>query len=192
VLTCNADTVGFTIHPLPPHSHPHPTRILCLASSCQCACLMIGVVATGSQSAWAGSIRIYDQRACAVRPDFWTNAYTIMIGTEQTWLRTEALPQWDAALRAGFWNGQKAILDAIYNPAIPDGDSHAISVGFGLFWQGSGHFFGIIPCGDSEKALRPKGIKLSCRKFGPSLKTLIRRSMERTGPRSTSVRSICA
>ena len=73
--------------------------------------------------------------------------------------------------------------------AIPD---DAISVGFGLFWQGSGHFFGIIPCGDSEKALRPKGIKLSCTKFGPSLKTLILRSMERTGPRSTSVRSICA
>ena len=63
------------------------------------------------------------------------------------------MPQWHAALRAGFWNAQKAILDATYNPAIPDGDSHAISVGFGLFWQGSGHFFGIIPCGDSEKAL---------------------------------------
>jgi long-chain fatty acid transport protein len=115
-----------------------------------------------------------------------------MIGTEQTWLRTEALPQWDVALRAGFWNDQKAILDATYNPAIPDGDSHAISVGFDLFCQGSGHFFGSIPCGDSEKALRPKGIKLSCTKFGPSPKTLIRRSMERTRPGSTPVRSICA
>ena len=121
-----------------------------------------------------------------------------MTGTEYKWLRPEALPQWDVALRAGYWNAQKAIPDATYNPAIPDGDSHAISVGFGLFCQGSGHFFGIIPCGDSEKALRPKGIgldlayKLSCTKFGPSLKTLIRRSMERTGPRSTSVRSICA
>lgn len=125
MLTCNADTVGLTIHPLLPHSHP--TRIFCLVSFCQCA-----------------------------------------------------------------WNAQKAIPDPTYNPAIPDGDSHAISVGFGLFCQGSGHFFGIIPCGDSEKALRPKGIKLSCTKFGPSLKTLIRRSMECTGPRSMSVRSICA
>ena len=69
-------------------------------------------------------------------------------------------PQWDVALRAGYWSAQKAIPDATYNPAIPDGDSHAISVGFGLFCRGGGHFFGIIPCGDSEKALRPKGIGL--------------------------------
>ncbi|MET0514074.1 MAG: outer membrane protein transport protein [Nitrospiraceae bacterium] len=93
-------------------------------------------------------------------PQNWTNAYTIMTGTEYKWLRPEALPQWDVALRAGYWNAQKAIPDATYNPAIPDGDSHAISVGFGMFCQGSGHFLGIIPCGDSEKALRPKGIGL--------------------------------
>ena len=93
-------------------------------------------------------------------PQNWTSAYTIMVGTEHKWLRPHILPQWDVALRAGYWNAQKAIPDATYNPAIPDGDSHAISVGLGLFCQGSGHFLGIIPCGDSEKALRPKGIGL--------------------------------
>jgi long-chain fatty acid transport protein len=90
----------------------------------------------------------------------WTNSYTIMVGTEYKWLKPQVLPEWDIAARAGYWNAQKAIPDATFNPAIPDSDSHAISVGLGLFCQGNGRFLGLIPCGGSDRALRPTGIGL--------------------------------
>jgi long-chain fatty acid transport protein len=90
----------------------------------------------------------------------WINSYTIMVGTEYKWLKPEILPEWDIAARAGYWNAQKAIPDTTFNPAIPDADSHAISVGLGLFCQGNGRFAGVIPCGGSDRALRPKGIGL--------------------------------
>ena len=88
----------------------------------------------------------------------WQSAYTIMIGTEHKWLKPELLPQWTIAARAGYWNAQKAIPDATFNPAIPDGDSHAISVGLGFFCQDSGRFLGLFSCGGSDHPLRPKGI----------------------------------
>lgn len=90
----------------------------------------------------------------------WTSSYTIMVGTEYKWLKPQLLPEWDIAARAGYWNAQKAIPDATFNPAIPDSDSHAISVGLGLFCQGNGRFLGLIPCGGSDRALRPTGIGL--------------------------------
>jgi long-chain fatty acid transport protein len=88
----------------------------------------------------------------------WQSAYTIMIGTEHKWLTPELLPQWTIAARAGYWNAQKAIPDATFNPAIPDGDSHAISVGLGFFCQDGGRFLGLLSCGGSDHPLRPKGI----------------------------------
>lgn len=88
----------------------------------------------------------------------WTISYTIMVGTEHKWLKPPLLPEWEIAARAGYWNAQRAIPDATFNPAIPDGDSHAISVGLGLFCQESGRFLGFIRCGGSDRTLRPKGI----------------------------------
>ncbi|HET6675748.1 MAG TPA: outer membrane protein transport protein, partial [Nitrospiraceae bacterium] len=90
----------------------------------------------------------------------WTSSYTIMVGTEYKWLKPELLPEWDIAARAGYWNAQHAIPDATFNPAIPDADSHAVSIGLGLFCQGNGRFVGVIPCGGSDRAIRPKGIGL--------------------------------
>lgn len=93
-------------------------------------------------------------------PANWNSGYTVMIGTEYKWLKPEPLPDWDIAVRAGYWHSQKAIPDLTFNPAIPDGDQHAISGGLGFMCTGNGRFLGLIPCGGSDKALRPKGLGL--------------------------------
>ena len=91
-------------------------------------------------------------------PANWTSGYTVMVGTEYKWLNPAPLPDWDVALRAGYWHSQKAIPDQTFNPAIPDGDNHAVSTGFGFMCRGHGKFFGVIPCGGSDKTLSPKGL----------------------------------
>lgn len=90
-------------------------------------------------------------------PANWSSGYTVMIGTEHKWLKPDPLPDWDIALRAGYWHSQKAIPDQTFNPAIPDGDHHAISTGIGFMCRENGRFLGIIPCGGSDKAFSPKG-----------------------------------
>ena len=91
-------------------------------------------------------------------PANWTSGYTVMVGTEYKWLNPAPLPDWDVALRAGYWHSQKAIPDQTFNPAIPDGDNHAVSTGFGFMCREHGKFLGVIPCGGSDKALSPKGL----------------------------------
>jgi long-chain fatty acid transport protein len=92
------------------------------------------------------------------QPANWNSGYTIMVGTEYKWLKPEPLPDWDIALRAGYWHSQKAIPDLTFNPAIPDSDQHAIATGLGFMCTGNGRFLGVIPCGGSDRALRPKGL----------------------------------
>ena len=91
-------------------------------------------------------------------PANWMSGYTVMIGTEYKWLKPQPLPDWTIAWRAGYWHSQKAIPDQTFNPAIPDGDQHALSTGIGFTCREKGKFFGFIPCGGSEKRLRPKGL----------------------------------
>ena len=91
-------------------------------------------------------------------PANWMSSYTVMIGTEYKWLKPQPLPDWTIAWRAGYWHSQKAIPDQTFNPAIPDGDQHALSTGIGFTCREKGTFFGFIPCGGSEKPLRPKGL----------------------------------
>ena len=91
-------------------------------------------------------------------PANWISGYTVMIGTEYKWLKPQPLPDWNVAVRAGYWHSQKAIPDQTFNPAIPDGDQHALSTGVGFTCRDKGKFFGVIPCGGSDKPLRPKGL----------------------------------
>ena len=91
-------------------------------------------------------------------PASWISGYTVMIGTEYKWLKPQPLPDWNVAVRAGYWHSQKAIPDQTFNPAIPDGDQHALSTGVGFTCRDKGKFFGVIPCGGSDKPLRPKGL----------------------------------
>lgn len=93
-------------------------------------------------------------------PANWISGYTVMIGTEHKWLNPAPLPDWDIALRAGYWHSQKAIPDQTFNPAIPDGDNHAVSTGIGFMCRDNGRFLGVIPCGGSDKTLSPKGLGL--------------------------------
>jgi long-chain fatty acid transport protein len=83
-------------------------------------------------------------------PANWMSGYTVMIGTEYKWLKPQLLHDWTIAWRAGYWHSQKAIPDQTFNPAIPDGDQHALSTGIGFTCREKGKFFGFIPCGGSE------------------------------------------
>ncbi len=94
-------------------------------------------------------------------PQQWKNSLTTMVGTEYKWLNPAPMPQWDIALRAGYWFSESPIPDRAYNPAVPDSNNHALSVGLGLSCHRGGQFLGIIPCG-SELATwwAPKGLGL--------------------------------
>lgn len=91
----------------------------------------------------------------------WSSGYTVMIGTEYKWLRLEHLPEWEVALRAGYWHSQTPIPDLTFSPTIPDSDNHAISIGLGLLCKEKGLFFGLFQCGSSNGGMfSPKAIGL--------------------------------
>ncbi|MGH7409800.1 MAG: OmpP1/FadL family transporter, partial [Candidatus Methylomirabilis sp.] len=94
-------------------------------------------------------------------PQNWRNTYTVMIGTEYKWLKPQRLPEWELALRAGYWNSQTPIPDSSFNPEIPDSDNNSFSIGLGFLCKGRGQFLGLIECGKSGGGiLRPKAIAL--------------------------------
>lgn len=92
-------------------------------------------------------------------PQNWRNSFMIMLGTEYKWLQLKNLPDWEVAVRGGYWFSQTPVPDSSFNPAIPDADHHSISVGGGLFCKRAAHFLGTIPCGNpSENLLKLKGV----------------------------------
>lgn len=89
------------------------------------------------------------------------SGYTIMVGTEHKWLHPEALPNWELALRGGYWNSQSPTPDSSFNPSVPDADNNAISVGLGLLCKEGGKFLGLFECGRSGGSwYAPKAIGL--------------------------------
>ncbi len=94
-------------------------------------------------------------------PRNWQGSYTTMIGTEYKWLRPDRLPDWDVALRAGYWFSQNAIPDSSFTPTVPDADNHSISTGLGLTCKDKGRFLALIPCGgENVSRFHPKAIGL--------------------------------
>ena len=92
-------------------------------------------------------------------PQSWRNAYTFMIGTEYKWLAPAVLPDWDIAVRGGYWHSQTPIPDRSFTPTVPDADQQAISGGLGLLCKGTGRFLGLIACGAAEgPSFWPKAI----------------------------------
>ncbi len=93
-------------------------------------------------------------------PQNWRSTYTVMVGTEYKFLNPHWLPDWDVALRAGYWNSQTPIPDSAFDPEIPDADNHSISIGLGVLCKDKGRFFGLIQCGrPSDGSMwRPKEI----------------------------------
>jgi long-chain fatty acid transport protein len=94
-------------------------------------------------------------------PRNWQGGYTTMVGTEYKWLRLERLPDWEVALRGGYWYSQNAVPDSSFTPTVPDANNHSISGGLGLLCKGKGQFLGLITCGSEEGGfLRPKALGL--------------------------------
>jgi long-chain fatty acid transport protein len=91
-------------------------------------------------------------------PHNWRSGYMVMLGTEYKWLELQRLPQWEVALRAGYFNAPTVVPDRTFTPAVPDADQHNLSVGLGLFCKAAGHLWG-IPCGNPDETKRGlKGI----------------------------------
>lgn len=82
------------------------------------------------------------------QPQNWSNAYTVMIGTEHRWLKFDQMPGWEVALRGGYMSQQNQIPDATFNPSIPSSTSHIPSFGLGFLCKGSGTVLGLFNCGD--------------------------------------------
>ncbi|MGH7229864.1 MAG: OmpP1/FadL family transporter [Nitrospiraceae bacterium] len=82
-------------------------------------------------------------------PQNYRSGYTVMIGTEYKWLHPERLPNWEIALRGGYWHSQTPTPDFSFNPAVPDADNHSISIGLGLLCKDQGRFLGLFECGRS-------------------------------------------
>jgi long-chain fatty acid transport protein len=132
------------------------------------------------------------------------SGYTIMIGTEHKWLHPGVLPNWENALRWGYWHSQSPTPDSSFNPSVPDADNHSISVGLGFLCKVGGRFLGLIECGTSEKRFfmtQAIGLVLPirpyCMKRGPSAETPIPLrslvpSMARIRRRTMWARSTCA
>ena len=81
-------------------------------------------------------------------PQDWKNSYALYVGTEYKWLTIERLPDWELALRAGYWFSETPIPTLNYNPAVPDANNHTLSVGVGLLCRRNARFLGLLRCGD--------------------------------------------
>lgn len=94
-------------------------------------------------------------------PQNWRSIYTVMVGTEYRFLEIEKLPDWELALRAGYWNSQSPIPNQTFTPAVPDADNNAISVGMGVLCKGTAQFLGLFDCGNEGKSkLHPSSVGL--------------------------------
>lgn len=101
--------------------------------------------------------------ATIAQPQNWRSTYTVMIGSEYRWLQLDALPDWEAALRAGYTNSPTQVPDLSFDPSIPSADVHIPSIGFGFLCKENGSAFG-LRCGDmgfGTIKLKEIGIDLS-------------------------------
>jgi long-chain fatty acid transport protein len=91
----------------------------------------------------------------------WTNAYTVMVGTEYKWLNLERMPGWVVALRGGYMNQQTQIPDRTFNPAIASANAHIPSFGLGFLCKEAGSVLGLFKCGEvGIGAIKTKAIGL--------------------------------
>lgn len=93
----------------------------------------------------------------------WEDTLTVMVGTEYKWLDPGLLPHWNVALRGGYWYSENAIPSQTFDPAVPDGNHHTVSVGLGFLCKAGGRFVGFISCGEQDSKgpwYRPTAIGL--------------------------------
>jgi len=80
------------------------------------------------------------------QPRNYNDTWLLLLGTEFKALSPPALPNWDVALRAGYIRSETPIPNRTFEPAVPDSDYNAFSVGLGFLCQGTGKFLGLLPC----------------------------------------------
>jgi long-chain fatty acid transport protein len=94
-------------------------------------------------------------------PQDWKNSVVVYAGTEYKWLKMDRLPDWELALRAGYWFSETPIPDFNYNPAVPDANNHTLSFGVGVRCRDNARFLGVLRCGDlGVGRMRTKAISL--------------------------------
>jgi long-chain fatty acid transport protein len=79
-------------------------------------------------------------------PRDWGTGYVVMLGTEYRWLQIDAMPGWEVAARAGYFYSVTPVPDRTFEPAVPDADYNAFSVGVGFQCRWPARFLGLIPC----------------------------------------------
>ena len=81
-------------------------------------------------------------------PRDYGDAYVVMGGSEYRWLQSSLLPEWELALRGGYVRSQTPVPSRTFEPAVPDSDYNAFSIGWGMLCKGNGRFFGLFICSD--------------------------------------------
>jgi long-chain fatty acid transport protein len=56
------------------------------------------------------------------------------------------MPGWELSARAGYFYSSTPVPDQTFEPAVPDADYNAFSVGAGFQCQWPARFLGFIPC----------------------------------------------
>jgi long-chain fatty acid transport protein len=79
-------------------------------------------------------------------PRNWGTSYVVMAGTEYRWLQIDALPGWELSARAGYFHSATPVPERTFEPAVPDADYNAFSVGAGFQCRRPARFLGVIPC----------------------------------------------
>lgn len=91
----------------------------------------------------------------------WRSTYTVLVGTEYRWLDLQQLPNWEIALRGGYWYSMTPVPDISFSPQLPDANNHSISLGLGFLCKKNGHFLGLFECGHlSSGRMRPQALGL--------------------------------
>ena len=79
-------------------------------------------------------------------PRDWGTSYVVMAGTEYRWLQIDTLPGWELSARAGYFYSATPVPDRTFEPAVPDANYNAFSVGAGFLCRWPARFLGVIPC----------------------------------------------
>ena len=87
-------------------------------------------------------------------PRNYGDAWIVLVGTEYTLLSPSPLPHWDVSFRGGYVRSETPVGSRTFEPANPDSDFNALSVGLGFLCHSGGKFLGVLPCnGFGAKAI---------------------------------------
>lgn len=71
-------------------------------------------------------------------PRDWIGAFVVMLGSEYKWLHLTRLPEWEVVVRGGYVYAETPVPESTFEPAVPDSDCHAFSVGLGFLCKKGG------------------------------------------------------